>query len=76
MLVSNGIVVNAQPKIMEDGTTFDAEYYAQKYPDVVAVYGTEEKYTHSYDHVLSKYLIYAAGMRYLCQRKYTPTKST
>lgn len=43
MLVSNSIVVNAQPKVMEDGTTFDAEYYAQKYPDVVAVYGTEEK---------------------------------
>ena len=43
VLVSNGIVANAQPKVMEDGTTFDAEYYAQRYADVVAVYGTEEK---------------------------------
>lgn len=42
MLVSNGIVANAQPKEMKDGTVFDAEYYAQKYADVVAVYGTEE----------------------------------
>lgn len=43
MLVGNGIVANAQPKVMEDGTTFDAEYYARKYADVVAVYGTGEK---------------------------------
>ncbi len=42
MLASNGMVVNAQPKVMKDGTTFDAEYYAQRYADVVAVYGTEE----------------------------------
>lgn len=42
MLVSNGIVANAQPKEMKDGTVFDAEYYAQRYADVVAVYGTEE----------------------------------
>lgn len=42
MLASNGMMANAQPKEMEDGTIFDAEYYAQKYADVVAVYGTEE----------------------------------
>lgn len=42
MLVSNSIVANAQPKVMKDGTTFDAEYYAERYADVVAVYGTEE----------------------------------
>lgn len=42
MLASNGIVANAQPKEMKDGTVFDAEYYAQRYADVVAVYGTEE----------------------------------
>lgn len=42
MLASNGMVANAQPKEMADGTVFDAEYYAQKYADVVAVYGTEE----------------------------------
>ncbi len=42
MLVSNGIVANAQPKEMKDGSVFDAEYYAQRYADVVAVYGMEE----------------------------------
>lgn len=42
MLINNGIVANAQPKEMKDGTVFDAEYYAQRYADVVAVYGTDE----------------------------------
>lgn len=42
VLVSNGMVANAQPKVMKDGTVFDAEYYAQRYADVVAVYGTDE----------------------------------
>lgn len=42
MLANNGIVVNAQPEVMKDGTIFDSEYYAQKYADVVAVYGTDE----------------------------------
>lgn len=42
MFIGNGIATNAQPKTMKDGTIFDAEYYAQKYADVVAVYGTEE----------------------------------
>lgn len=32
----------AEPKTMEDGTVFDAEYYAQQYPDVVAALGSEE----------------------------------
>lgn len=42
MLINNSIVVNAQPKVMEDGTIFDAEYYAERYADVVAAYGTDE----------------------------------
>lgn len=42
MFVNGGIVANAQPKVMKDGTVFDAEYYAQRYADVVAVYGTKE----------------------------------
>lgn len=42
MLVGNSIVASAQPKVMDDGTVFDAEYYAEKYADVVAVYGTKE----------------------------------
>ncbi len=37
-----GIPVDAQTKIMPDGGVFDAEFYAAAYPDVVAVYGTEE----------------------------------
>ncbi|OIZ62720.1 hypothetical protein BLA28_20205 [Eisenbergiella tayi] len=32
----------AQPKTMPDGTVFDAEFYAQNYPDVAAVFGTDE----------------------------------
>lgn len=42
MLTSNSMVASAQPKEMKDGTVFDAEYYSQRYADVVAVYGTEE----------------------------------
>ncbi len=29
----------AEPEVMPDGTVFDAEYYAENNPDVVAVYG-------------------------------------
>lgn len=32
----------AAPKTMADGTVFDAEFYAATYPDVVAVFGTDE----------------------------------
>ena len=39
--LSWSITVCAQPASMPDGTMFDAEYYAQTYPDVVAVYGTD-----------------------------------
>ena len=37
-----GMDVQAQPKRMPDGTIFDAEYYAERYPDVAEAYGTEE----------------------------------
>lgn len=33
--------VSAEPAIMTDGTVFDAEYYAQNNPDVVAALGTD-----------------------------------
>ena len=33
---------NAAPKTMPDGGTFDAEYYAQNNPDVVAALGSDE----------------------------------
>lgn len=34
--------VSAAPRTMSDGGTFDATYYAQYNPDVVAVFGTDE----------------------------------
>lgn len=40
MFIGCSMTAYAQPKMMPDGTVFDAEYYADKYPDVVAVYGT------------------------------------
>ena len=42
MLVGSTMCVNAAPKTMADGGVFDAEYYAQNNPDVVAVFGTDE----------------------------------
>lgn len=42
MVTGSSLTVCAAPKTMEDGTVFDAEYYAQMYPDVVAELGTEE----------------------------------
>lgn len=35
------MTVCASPATMEDGTVFDAEFYAQTYPDVAAAYGTD-----------------------------------
>ena len=32
----------AQPKTMTDGAVFDAEFYAETYPDVKAVFGNDE----------------------------------
>ncbi|MBO5070692.1 MAG: hypothetical protein J6C37_10075 [Roseburia sp.] len=40
--------VDAAPKTMPDGTVFDAEYYAETYPDVAAAIGTDE--TSLYNH--------------------------
>ena len=37
-----GMTAFASPKTMSDGTVFDAEYYAKTYPDVAAVFGTDE----------------------------------
>lgn len=42
LLLCGSITVMASPKTMPDGTVFDAEYYAQNNPDVVAAYGTDE----------------------------------
>ena len=40
--------VYAQPKTMPDGTVFDAEYYANSYPDVKDAFGNDE--TALYNH--------------------------
>ncbi len=37
-----GLTVKAAPVKMADGQYFDATYYAQKYPDVVAVFGYDQ----------------------------------
>lgn len=42
MLSAGMVVAHAETKVMENGTYFDAEYYAQTNQDVVAVYGTSE----------------------------------
>lgn len=43
-----GMTVYAAPETMPDGTMFDAEYYAQTYPDVVAVLGTDKNALYSH----------------------------
>lgn len=40
-VVASPLTVLAAPQTMPDGTVFDAEYYAQSNPDVVAVLGTD-----------------------------------
>ena len=41
MVAGSSLTVCAAPETMADGTVFDAEYYAQTYPDVVAAMGTD-----------------------------------
>lgn len=42
MLFGNVLTADAAPKMMIDGKIFDAEFYAQTYPDVMAALGTDE----------------------------------
>ena len=42
VMLLSGINVYAAPKTMADGTVFDAEYYAETYPDVKAAFGNDE----------------------------------
>lgn len=42
MSLGCSVTAYAQPKAMPDGNVFDAEFYAATYPDVVAVFGTDE----------------------------------
>ena len=41
MVVTPVSSVKAAPETMPDGTVFDAEYYAQTYPDVANAVGTD-----------------------------------
>lgn len=42
MFLTSSISVFAAPKQMSDGTMFDAQFYAQTYPDVANALGTDE----------------------------------
>lgn len=48
--------VAAQPAVMDDGTVFDAAYYAKNNPDVVSVFGTDSNllYQHFKNYGLSE----------------------
>ncbi len=52
MVFSSSLTAFAAPGTTIDGTLFDAAYYAQQYPDVVAVYGTnpDALYSHYVNH--------------------------
>ena len=41
-LILTGMTAYAAPKTMPDGTIFDAEFYAETYPDIKAAVGTDE----------------------------------
>ena len=41
-VMCNSLTVFAAPETMPDGTVFDAEYYAQTYPDVANAVGTRQ----------------------------------
>lgn len=51
-ILGSALTVNAAPKTMPDGQTFDAEFYAKSNPDVVAALGTDEAalYNHYVSH--------------------------
>ncbi len=48
LCLCSGMTAYAAPETMPDGTVFDAEYYAQMYPDVVTVLGTDENALYSH----------------------------
>lgn len=52
LLTAGSQTVLAAPQTMPDGTVFDAEYYAEAYPDVAAVLGTDAAvlYQHYVNH--------------------------
>ncbi|MDE6748701.1 MAG: hypothetical protein K2K21_06525 [Lachnospiraceae bacterium] len=48
MLFGASLTSEAAPKTMPDGQIFDAQFYAQNYPDVVAVLGNNESMLYSH----------------------------
>ena len=48
MLLGTTLTSEAAPKTMPDGQIFDAQFYAQNYPDVVAVLGNNESMLYSH----------------------------
>lgn len=46
------VTATAEPKMMADGELFDGQFYAQQYPDVARVYGTDDAalYSHYVDY--------------------------
>ena len=46
--MASSMSVLAAPEVMPDGGVFDAEYYAQNNPDVVAVLGTDKNALYSH----------------------------
>ena len=51
LCLSTGMTALAAPEIMSDGGVFDAEYYAETYPDVKAAFGDNKEAL--YNHYLS-----------------------
>lgn len=48
LCLSSGMTAMAAPETMPDGGIFDAEYYAENNPDVVAVFGTDKNALYSH----------------------------
>lgn len=48
LTLASSITVFAAPEVMPDGGVFDAEYYAQNNPDVVAAFGTDKELLYSH----------------------------
>ena len=48
LTLASSITAFAAPEVMPDGGVFDAEYYAQNNPDVVAAFGTDKELLYSH----------------------------
>ena len=48
LTLASSITAFAAPEVMPDGGLFDAEYYAQNNPDVVAAFGTDKELLYSH----------------------------